>query len=159
MSAIAMDPSQPIPEAPAARPGSVNAAPSPAANPTDPYISPSGKLIDPGATHDMRVYCLFMHLGLAAWFVVGPFALLIPLIMWRTKKDDSGFIDDHGREAVNFQISVNLYLLVSTLLAIVCIGWPMLVASATLAIIGLVLGSIAAHRGEFFRYPACIRFI
>jgi hypothetical protein len=89
-----------------------------------------------------------MHLALATWFVIGPFAVIVPLIMWQIKKDRSPFIDDHGREAINFQISINLYVLVSTLLLIVCVGWPMFVATTTLGIIGIVLASLAAHRGE-----------
>lgn len=154
MSAIAMDPSQPTPDAPPARPESAGAASS-----GEPFFGPGGKLIDPAATHDTRVYCLFMHLALATWFVIGPFAIIVPLIMWQIKKDQSAFIDDHGREAINFQISVNLYVLASTLLVIVCVGWPMFVATTTLGIIGIVLASLAAHRGEYFRYPACVRFI
>ncbi len=151
MPVIAMDPAQPIPDAAPTRPGD--------APPAGPYIGPSGRVVDPSADHDRRVYALFMHLGLAGWFVVGPLAVLIPLIMWLIKKDGSAFIDDHGREAVNFHISFNLYLLISLLFTFVCIGWVMLVATVVLAVVGMVLGSVAAHRGEYFRYPACIRLV
>jgi uncharacterized Tic20 family protein len=88
--------------------------------------------------------------------------VVAPLIMWLVKRDQSPFIDDHGREAVNFQISITLYALATIPLGIVTcgagyvIGW---IAVVVLAIIGMITGAIAAHQGRYFRYPATIRLV
>jgi len=53
-----------------------------------------------------------MHLGIFSKYFV-PFGnYIIPLLLWSTNKEKSGFIDEHGKEAINFQLSILLYTLV-----------------------------------------------
>jgi uncharacterized Tic20 family protein len=114
--------------------------------------------VDAGATPDQRTYALFTHLSL----IVAHFGVLIlpPLIMWLIKRKESPFIDDHGREALNFQISLAVYAIVSTILIPVCgIGVLGYLAIYILGIAGMVMGAVAANRGEYFRYPMTIRFV
>lgn len=131
-----------------------------------------GHVHDRDATADNATYAVFNHLaGLLSLISGGiPFASLIAtLIMWRMKKDESPFLDDHGREAVNFQLSLMLYwavgAVVGTVFAIVTLG----LGSALLPVGGLLLialnligsirGARAAGRREYYRYPMNIRFI
>jgi uncharacterized protein len=127
-------------------------------------------LVDPDATESERNYAQWTHLagligGAIAVFSAGvtqPVALLAVLILWLVKRDASPFVDDHGKEAVNFQISILIYLLLTLPLGLLTcsIGWFVLpVAIAVLDIVGTVRGSQAAARGEYYRYPACIRLI
>lgn len=118
----------------------------------------SDRHVDPDATPDRRTYALFTHLSL----LLVHFGVMVipPLVLWLIKRKESHFIDDHGREAVNFHISLLIYALASTLLVPVCgigiVGW---VATYLLGIVGMILGAAAANRGEYFRYPATIRFL
>ncbi len=132
------------------------APPSPA-----PPINARGRAYDPDATSDERSYALFMHLTLLAHHVLSVLAVVIPLIMWNTKKDQSPFLDDHGREAVNFQISLIIYsLLLIPIGLITCsIGFLLYIPLYILAIIGMVQAAMAANRGEFYRYPMTLRFL
>jgi len=82
-----------------------------------------------------------------------------PLIIWLIKKDDSPFVDDQGKEALNFQLTVLIAMVVSGFLTIICIGAVMLVAVWIVDIIFCILASIKASRGEAYRYPMSIRFI
>lgn len=118
---------------------------------------PRGRVIDPDATPSERTYATLLHLTLLLFHFVFP---VIPaLVMWQIKKDQSPFLDDHGKEAVNFQISVLIYGLCSGLLMLVGIGFLLLPVVYVLGIVGMILGAVAANRGEYFRYPACIRLI
>lgn len=82
------------------------------------------------------------------------------LVMWLIKRHESPFIDDHGKEAVNFQISLLIYSVIGGLLVPFCfVGVPVLIATYVLGIAGMIMAALAANRGEYFRYPATIRLI
>lgn len=119
------------------------------------------RLSDPSATPGQRTYALVMHLSLIASHFVPPALVVAPLVMWLIKKDESAFLDDHGREATNFQLSLLLYALLIGALSIVSCGIAAVafIPLYVLAIVGMVLGAAAANRGEYFRYPACLRLI
>ncbi len=60
----------------------------------------------------------FMHLGIFSKYFI-PFGnYIIPLLLWTTNKDKSDFIDRHGKEAINFQLSILLYTLVLSLISV-----------------------------------------
>ena len=91
------------------------------------------------------------------------------LILWLMKKDQSRFVDHHGREALNFMLSLLLYsICVMALIMVVGIltlglGFFILFPVYFLLIIGSIileiLACMAANRGEWHRYPITIRFI
>lgn len=127
---------------------------------------------DEHADSGERTYALFNHLiGLISVGSAGiPLAGLIgAIIMWRIKAKESPFLDDHGREAVNFQLSLLLYLVagvaLGSLFALITLGIGAIIlpvgalALVALALIGQIRGAMAAHRGEYYRYPMCVRFI
>jgi uncharacterized protein len=124
--------------------------------------APAGatRLVDDAASPSDQTYCMFMHLSILAWFILPVLAVVIPLVMWLVRRDDSRFIDDHGRETVNFHISFLLYSAILVMLFwLPCIAIPGLLVLAVLVVIASVLASVAASRGEFYRYPMCIRII
>ncbi len=82
-----------------------------------------------------------------------------PLIIWLAKKDDDPFIDDQGKEALNFQITVLLAMIVSGLLCFVCIGFILLTLVWTANLVFCVIASVKAGNGQAYRYPLAIRFI
>jgi uncharacterized protein len=125
----------------------------------DEVVNGQGRVVDPHATEGERVYSMFMHLSLIAAHVVIP---IVPaLVMWLVRRDKSPFIDDHGREALNFQFSLLLYAIGAFILGIITCGVGMVlwIPVYVLGIVGMILASIAAHRGEFYRYPMTIRFL
>lgn len=124
-------------------------------------VNERGRIVDPSATQDQRTYSLLMHLSVLGLSMIGPFAILIPIIMWQVKKDESPFIDDHGREAVNFQISLMIYSVVLLLLLIPTLGIAFIGfwALPVLGLVGMIMAMIATNRGEYFRYPMTLRFL
>lgn len=105
-----------------------------------------------------RTYGVFLHLSLAA--VMAGIPVVVALVMWLLKREKSAFVDDHGKEALNFQISLVLYNLAGIVLMPVCgIGVVLIVAACVLGIVGVIMGAVAASNGRLFRYPACIRLV
>ena len=111
---------------------------------------------------DVRMWAMFCHLAGLAGFVIPVIisGIIAPLIIWQIKKDDHAFVDENGKEAVNFQISIGIYALVSALLIpVFCIGAFLLMAVGIFNLVFLLIAAIKANNGEHYRYPLCIRFI
>lgn len=89
-----------------------------------------------------------------------------PLIVWLVKKDSSAFVGHHGREALNFQITLLLAMIclgsATFALMFVLVGFvliPVLMVVPILALVAEIMAAVAAQNGEWFRYPCCIRMV
>ena len=82
-----------------------------------------------------------------------------PLIVWLAKRHDSPEIDAHGKESMNFQISMVIWYCIAGILCLVLIGIPILILLHLLNIIFVIVASIQASEGKLYRYPLTIRFI
>ncbi|MEY2605814.1 MAG: uncharacterized protein QOH31_3630 [Verrucomicrobiota bacterium] len=82
-----------------------------------------------------------------------------PLIIWLLKRGESAEIDAHGKESVNFQISMLIYNAVALILCFVVIGIPLLIILWILNTVFVIIASIQAGEGKLYRYPIAIRFI
>jgi uncharacterized Tic20 family protein len=92
--------------------------------------------------------------------VLGIFTSFVgPLIIWMVKKDQSPFVDDQGKEALNFQLTLLIGYLVSAAATVICIGPIIALGISVVAIIFGVMAGVAANKGEAYRYPLNIRFI
>ena len=88
-----------------------------------------------------------------------PGHLLGPLIVWLYKRDDSPELDAHGKEALNFQISMLIYNVIAAIFCLVLIGFLFLAVLWVLNAIFVIIASIQASDGKFYRYPMTIRFL
>jgi uncharacterized Tic20 family protein len=75
------------------------------------------------------------------------------------KRGDSPEIDAYGKESLKFQISMLIYDAVAAILCIVLIGVPILIALWVLNTVLVIIASVKAGQGEFYRYPFTIRLI
>jgi uncharacterized Tic20 family protein len=104
------------------------------------------------STQEERQMGLFCHLGGAL------LGFLVPLIIWLIKKDQSKFVDDQGKEALNFQIT----LLIGHVIGGVTICFTFGLINMAVWVLGLVfgiLGGVEANKGVVYRYPINIRMI
>lgn len=119
---------------------------------------------DAATTNDNdRSYAMFQHIVPLIAHLGGPIVvpIIAAVIMWQLKKGQA-FLDDHGREATNFQISMAIYtLVIIPLLAVVTcgIGAVLYIPLIVLNIYGSVRAAMAANKGEYFRYPMCLRLV
>ena len=113
-----------------------------------------------GIPREARKWAMICHLsaligllGNGIGFVLGP------LVIWLVKREDHPFVDEQGKEAVNFQITMFLALFVCIPLMLVVIGFILAVIIAFLMIIFPIIGAIKASDGESYRYPLSLRLI
>jgi uncharacterized Tic20 family protein len=122
-------------------------------------------------TEAYRNYAVLIHLcGLLSILSGFPFAGLIAVIvLWQIKNKESAFVEEHGREAANFQITLAvagaIILVAGVILGIITFGIgfflfiPAFIGMAILLLIGCIQGAMAASRGESYRYPFTYRFL
>ena len=82
-----------------------------------------------------------------------------PLIIWLLKRSESAVVDQHGKESLNFQISMSIWGLLAAATCIIFIGFVLAPAVVATAIILTVIGTVKASNGELYHYPLTIRFI
>ena len=108
---------------------------------------------------DERMWAMFCHLSAFAGYIVPFGSILGPLVIWSIKKEQFPAIDEHGKEALNFQISIAIYMIISAILIVIVIGIFLLIALAVFRLILIIMASIKANNGEYFKYPLSIQFI
>ena len=86
-------------------------------------------------------------------------SLLAPLILWLVKRSESAFLDEIGKEVINFEISLFIYSLICGLLIFVIIGFFMLAVLGIWALVLIIIATMKASEGRVYRYPWIIHFI
>lgn len=105
-----------------------------------------------------RMWAMFCHLGtLATWF---PFAnVILPLVIWMVKKDTSALVNDQGKEALNFQITMMIGYAICIPLVFVLIGIPAIAALGIYHIVFSIVAAIKSNEGQAYRYPYTLRLV
>lgn len=110
-------------------------------------------------TQEDRTWGMLSHLAGFAFFVF-PFGNIVgPLIIWLIKKDQSWFVNDQGKEAINFQISYSIYGIIAAALIFLLIGILLVPVVAIAWLILMILAGVKANNGEVYRYPLTIRLL
>lgn len=111
---------------------------------------------------ETRTWAMVCHLAAFVAFIGIPLGnILGPLVVWLIKRNDYPFVEDQGKEALNFQISMTIYGLLAFVFGIITFGLGLIVF-LVLGIAGIVLviiAAVAANNGEYYRYPLTIRFL
>ena len=108
---------------------------------------------DSSPSKDDQYWAMGCHLLALVTYFVGP------LIMWLVRRERSAFIDEQGKEAVNFQLSMIIYLAVSYISIFLLIGIVLFPAVYIFDLVCVIIAAVKSYNGEHFRYPLCIRFI
>ena len=103
-----------------------------------------------------KTLALVMHLlPLAGALTTLPFANIVaPLIFWLIKKNESPFLDAHGKEVLNFQINAGVLVFVGLVLCVV----PGVIIGVG-ALVMMIIAALKVNEGEFYRYPWIYRII
>ena len=114
-------------------------------------ITMSNDLLAP--SNDDKNIATVTHLGGTV------FSFIPALIVWILKKDDSAYIADQAKEALNFQITVLIAQFIAGILAIILIGFLFMGIIWILNVVFCIIAAIASSKGETYRYPLCLRLI
>lgn len=110
----------------------------------EPVVAPSA---------DEKNIAVLTHLG-------GIFFSFVPaLIVWLLKKDDSAFIGEQAREALNFQITILIACVVAWVLVFILIGLALLPLIYLANLVLCIVAAVGVSRGESYRYPFALRLI
>jgi uncharacterized Tic20 family protein len=107
-----------------------------------------------------RTFATWMHLsGLCSYIGIPVGHILVPLVLWLLKRNESAFLDQQGREILNFQLTITFYLIFSYLLVYLLIGFLMIAIVVLLHIVATIVAAVKTYEGQIFRYPVTIRVI
>jgi uncharacterized protein len=124
-----------------------------------------------GVTADERQWAMLAHLSaLLGYMLTTGWAgsaggFLGPLIVWQMKKDTMPFVDQQGKEALNFSITICIAFAVLFAFGIMTLGIGFLIAIPAMLVVGLyalvftIIASIKANEGVAYRYPITLRLI
>ena len=111
-------------------------------------------------SREARKWAMLCHLvALVGLLGNGVGFLLGPLVVWLLKREDDPFVDEQGKEAVNFQITMFIAALICAPFVLVLIGILFLIVIGLMMTIFPIIGAIKANEGESYRYPLSFRFI
>ncbi|QXH46816.1 DUF4870 domain-containing protein [Pseudomonas xanthosomatis] len=102
---------------------------------------------------DVRQWAMFCHLSALLGLLIPLGHLLGPLVLWHLKREQDGFIDAQGKEALNFQISVTLASFACFVLMFVFIGIVLFAMLMVAVLILIILAAVRANEGKAYRYP------
>ena len=106
----------------------------------------------PESSKDARKMAVLCHLlGVAGFFA--------PLVIWLNERDKHRFVDEHGQEAINYQISLLVYLAAAGLFCFIKIGFILLSVLLIIHVIFVSEAAVKASKGESYRYPIAFRLI
>ncbi len=109
---------------------------------------------------DARTWAMVSHMAALVGFLGNGIGFIVgPLIVWLIKRKDHPFIDEQGKEALNFQITMLIAFIIAGLLIFVLIGFILLPILALAEVVFPIIAGIKANKGEHYRYPFTIRFI
>ena len=107
-----------------------------------------------------RQLIVLTHLSQLITLVIGFGSLILPLILWMTNKEKVYQMDEHGKNIVNFQLSILIYSIICIpLILLLGLGILGLIALAFIAIIFPIINAIKASNGETPTYPLSINII
>ena len=108
---------------------------------------------------ESRMWAMVAHISALSGFVI-PFGnILGPLIVWLVKRDEMAFVEDQGKEALNFNISMTIYGIISALLMFILIGFALLLILGVVWLVFVILAAVKANEGTAYRYPLTLRLI
>lgn len=113
----------------------------------------------PDSTAKSKQMAMFLHLSQLAGYIVVGLGFVAPIVIWQMMKTEHPSLDEHGKNVVNWMLSLLIYSFISIPLVFVIIGVPLLVVLGLLGIIFPIIGALKANEGIVWRYPLTIQFI
>ncbi len=100
------------------------------------------------------------HLSQLIVLITGFGSLLVPLVLWLTQKEKVYLMDEHGKNIINFQLSLFVYFVICIpLILLFGLGLLGLVVLGIISIVFPIINAIRANNGEVPTYPFTFNFV
>jgi uncharacterized Tic20 family protein len=109
--------------------------------------------------NDASVWAMYMHFSQLLGYVIPVVGFLTPIIIWQVKKHEFPQLDAHGKNVVNWLISMTIYAVGAGVMSVFLIGIPVLLALAVASIAFPIIAGIKANNGEVWRYPLALTLV
>ena len=106
-----------------------------------------------------RQWAMFAHLSALVGVIIPLGSIIGPLVIWLIKKDTMPFVNDQGKEALNFNITVAIAAIVGWILCFILIGFLVLAVLAIGWLVFVIIATIKANEGTTYRYPFTLRLV
>lgn len=111
------------------------------------------------ASNDERTWAMLCHLSALAGYII-PFGNFIaPLVIWIIKKDEYAEVNKQGKDALNFQLSMLIYLIIGGILTMILVGFLVLLALAIFNLVVIITATVKSNNGERYTYPLALKII
>lgn len=141
---------------------------SPSPEPVNPVSAPAATTVPPppapppaaapakrtNITGSDKLWAILSHISclFGIWFI-------IPIVVYLVMRDESDYVAENAKEALNFHISLLIYALCSLLLVFMLVGIPLLVVLGLCALVLSIVAAVKASDGIIYRYPLTIRLV
>lgn len=102
---------------------------------------------------------MFAHLSALVGLIIPFGSVIAPFIIWLTKGKESTYVGEQAKEALNFQITAAIAFLISFMLMFVVVGFLLMAIVGIADVVLVIIASIAASKGEMYRYPFALRLV
>ncbi len=147
-------PTEPLEQAKVPAPAEAQAEPSAEERPHGQEAWRGARMDD----QEARNWAVGAHLLGLTWLLSVP-GLIGPLIVWLVKGKEHPLVEGHAKEAVNFQLSILIYGLVSAVLMLLLIGFVLILIVLLMGLILPIVAAVKTSDGEDYRYPLTMRLI
>lgn len=110
-------------------------------------------------TENERNWATIVHLSALAGYLFPLLVFFAPLLIWLLKRNQLPFVDDQGKEAVNFQLTMFIAFLICIPLMLIVVGFILAAILGIVDLILIVVAAINANNGKYYRYPFNWRLI
>ncbi|HEY1765122.1 MAG TPA: DUF4870 domain-containing protein [Opitutaceae bacterium] len=104
-----------------------------------------------------RLWSVCCHLSYFFGFALLSF--IFPLLVYLVMRTESAYSTHHAREALNFHLSILLYIICCVPLCLIVVGIPLLVLIGLAGVVCSIVAAVKASKGVFYEYPFAIRFV
>lgn len=116
-------------------------------------ITEDGRTESMQTTNDERMFAMLIYLTSLVTTIIGP------ILIWLLKREESEFIDYHGKEYLNFIISFAVYGFAASALMVIAVGFLLAPIVGVVAFIFTIIAAVKSYNGELYRIPLIFRLI
>ncbi len=112
-----------------------------------------------GVSDNERSWATLIHLSALTGLVIPVLMVIAPLIIWFWKKKDKPFVDTQGKEAINFQLTILIGLIICIPLMFIIIGFVLALILVIIDLVCIVIAAMKTNEGVNYRYPFAFHFV